>query len=204
MLGQNRIQPEEAYEELKKDTYLNPIVERWGRCILKRGENYFWELVRSILAQQISTKVAQKLGDRVKDYYQGKVTPVVVASSSVEELRELGVSARKAETILTIASLCVQGNLRLEDFDQKSDKEIEAELTQIKGVGSWTVTMFLIFALNRSRVVPSGDFGIRKAIQLLYGLDEIPPSEIVEKYYKAWAPHESAVSWYLWRSLENS
>ena len=82
-------------------------------------------------------------------------------------------------------------------------RKIQAELTRIKGVGSWTVAMFLIFALNRPRVIPSGDFGIRKAIKLLYDLEDLPSAELVEKYYQAWEPHESAVSWYLWRSLEN-
>lgn len=203
-LEDKRIKPEEAYCKLREDPYLKPIVERWNRCILKHGENYFWELIRSILAQQISTKVALKLGENFKEYYQGNITPDRVVRSSVEELRGLGISARKAETILTIASLCVQGSLNLEDFDKKPDQEIQVELTKIKGVGSWTVTMFLIFALNRPRVVPSGDYGIRKAIQLLYNLEALPAAELVEKYYRAWEPHESAVSWYLWRSLENS
>lgn len=199
-----RIQIEESYRQLKQDPYLKPIVEKWGRCSLKPGENYYWELIRSILAQQISTKVAQKLGARFQEYFQGVITPETVSASSVEELRGLGVSARKAETILTIASLCQQGKIGLDDLESKTDQEIQSELTKVKGIGSWTVTMFLIFALNRPRVVPSADFGIRKAIKIIYGLEELPSADIVEEYYLTWKPHESAVSWYLWRSLENN
>ncbi|KUO64844.1 MAG: hypothetical protein APF84_18960 [Gracilibacter sp. BRH_c7a] len=199
-----RIMIEESYQQLRQDLDLQPIVEKWGRCNLKPGENYYWELVRSILAQQISTKVAQKLGARFLEYFQGDVTPVAVSCSSAEELRCLGVSARKAETILTIAFQCQQGKINLNELDNKSDQEIQTELTKVKGIGSWTVTMFLIFALNRPRVVPSADFGIRKAIQIIYGLEELPSPAMVDEYYRAWKPHESAVSWYLWRSLENN
>ena len=120
-LEDKRIKPEEAYCKLREDPYLKPIVERWNRCIIKHGENYLWELIRSILAQQISTRVAQKLGERLKEYYQGNVTSDRVACSSAEELRELGISTRKAETILSIASLCVQGDLKLEEFDKKKN-----------------------------------------------------------------------------------
>lgn len=199
-----RIQIEESYRQLKQDPYLEPIVEKWGMCSLKPGENYYWELVRSILAQQISTKVAQKLGARFQEHFMGVVTPEAISRSSVEELRGLGISARKAETILTIASSCEQGKINLDDLDKKTDQEIQIELTKVKGIGSWTVTMFLIFALNRPRVIPSADFGIRKAIQIIFGLKELPSVDMVEEYYLAWNPHESAVSWYLWRSLENN
>ncbi len=198
------IQIEESYLQLKQDPYLKPIVEKWGMCSLKPGENYYWELVRSILAQQISTKVAQKFSERFGEYYQGDVTPESVSRSSIEDLRGLGISARKAETILTIASLCQQEEIKINDLDQKSDQEIQTELTKIKGIGSWTVTMFLIFALNRPRVVPAADFGIRKAIQMIYGLEKLPSADVVVEYYLAWKPHESVASWYLWRSLENN
>lgn len=199
-----KIMTEESYQQLKQDPYLQPIVEKWGRCSLKSGENYYWELVRSILAQQISTKVAQTLGARILEHFQGDVTPARLSCSSVEELRGLGISARKAETILTLASLCQQKKIKLDEIDSKTDQQIQTELTKIKGVGSWTVTMFLIFALNRPRVVPSADFGIRKAIQRIHGLQDLPSVDLVEEYYLAWKPHESAVSWYLWRSLENN
>lgn len=198
-----RIRADEAYEQLRRDPCLKPIVEKWGKCRLRPGNNYLLEIIKSIIAQQISTKVANKLTNELVKYLRGNVTAESISALEVEELRKLGISSRKAATILTVSSLCSSGKIRLDDLAIKSDREIYNTLTGIKGVGPWTVTMFLIFALNRPRVVPSGDFGIRKAIQIIYGLQELPSVESVKEYYTAWAPHETAASWYLWRSLDN-
>ncbi|NLI91344.1 MAG: DNA-3-methyladenine glycosylase 2 family protein [Peptococcaceae bacterium] len=197
------IQAEEAYIQLGADPKLSPIIEKWGKCKLKRGENYFFELCRSIMAQQISTKVAQKLQQRMEELFDGDVSAEKVLKTPVEELQSIGISRRKTETIHAIASLCQGDSLLFHQIDEMTDQEVSAYLTRIKGVGAWTVTMFLIFALNRPRVIPSGDFGIRKALQNLFGLQNLPSPQQVEELYRVWAPHESAASWYLWRSLEN-
>ncbi len=197
------IQIDEAYIQLSARPELTPIIEKWGKCRLKRGDNYFYELCKSIMAQQISTKVAQTLSLRMEQLLEGEVTPQNVLAVKVPQLKTIGLSERKAETIYRIASFCQSGELRLKDIDSMTDQEIFQHLTQIKGVGAWTVTMFLIFALNRSRVIPTGDLGIRKALQNIYRLKELPSPQKVEELYQNWEPHESVASWYLWRSLEN-
>lgn len=202
-LIQSVIQPDEAYNYLLQDPYLSAIVQKWGKCSLKGGENYFFELCKSVLAQQIATRVAQKLMKRMFEYFNGEVTPEKVAKTSLEELKSIGISARKVETIQNIANYCLEGLIDFDLINQMPDREIFNYLTKVKGVGPWTVTMFLIFAMNRPRVVPSGDFGICKALQNLFDLEELPTPQEVENYYSLWAPHESAASWYLWRSLEN-
>jgi len=199
----NIIQVDEAYRQLVNDPKLGPIIEKWGKCRLKRGDNYFFELCKSIMAQQISTKIAQKLRSRMEELFDGHVSPAKALDLTVEGLKTIGLSQRKAETIYFIARHCQSGELKLKEIDLMSDQEVHDHLIRIKGIGSWTVTMFLIFALNRPRVIPSGDFGIRKALQNIYQLDSLPLPQEVEEYYKQWAPHESAASWYLWRSLEN-
>jgi len=197
------IQAEVAWQQLQNDSHLGPVVLKWGKCPLLPSGNYFRELCESILAQQISGKVALVFSKRLNDISDGKVATLTLSSLSVEELRGLGISVRKAESLLDLAKYCLNGRILLEKLMEMSEIDIRERLIEVKGIGPWTVTMFLIFALNRSRVVPSHDFGIRKAIQKLYGLTEIPKIAEVAEYYLAYAPHESVASWYLWRSLEN-
>jgi len=197
------IQVEAAWEALQKDSHLGPVVLNWGKCPLAPSKDYFRELCESILAQQISVKVALVFTQRLNDLLNGKIDPQTVCALSVEELRPLGISARKAETLLDLARHCLEGRIELDKLREMPEMEIREGLTQVKGIGPWTVTMFLIFALNRSRVIPTHDFGIRKAIQKLYKLEEIPKISEVPQYFSLWAPHESVASWYLWRSLEN-
>jgi len=197
------IQVEAAWDALQKDSHLGPVVLNWGKCPLVPGKDYFRELCESILAQQISVKVALVFTTRLNDLLDGKIAPLTLSALSVKELRPLGISARKAETLIDLAKHCLEGKIVLEKLGEMSEMDIREALTEVKGIGPWTVTMFLIFALNRSRVIPSHDFGIRKAIQKLYALVEMPKIAEVPQYFSAWAPHESVASWYLWRSLEN-
>ncbi|MFA6808516.1 MAG: hypothetical protein WCR27_05945 [Eubacteriales bacterium] len=200
----NLIDIEEAYKCFVGDPYLGEIVKKWGKCTLVRGENYYFELCKSIMSQQISTKVAQKMTERLSDLFDGKVTPEKVYKVDFDELRSIGLSARKTETLIQLAQSCIEKKINLELVDRMTDRNIGDYLVKVKGIGPWTVTMFLIFAMNRSRVIPIGDFGIRKAVQNVYSLDEMPSPEKVGSYFSSWAPHESVASWYLWRSLENS
>ena len=197
------IQAEVAWEALQRDSNLGPVVLDWGKCPLVPSKDYFRELCENILAQQISVKVALVLIQRLKDLLEGNIDPLTISALSVEELRLLGISARKAESLLDLAKHCLEGQIVLDRLREMPEIEIRERLTHVKGIGPWTVTMFLIFALNRSRVIPSEDFGIRKAIQIMYGLEEIPKISEVSQYFSVWAPHESVASWYLWRSLEN-
>lgn len=197
------IQADVAWKELQEDSYLGPVVLNCGKCPLLPSKDYFRELCESILAQQISGKVALIFSKRLNDVLEGIIDPLTVSSLSVEEMRRLGISVRKAESLLDLAKHCLEGQILLEKIREMPEMEIRERLTKVKGIGPWTVTMFLIFALNRSRVIPSHDFGIRKAIQKLYGLAEMPKIAEVPQYFLSWAPHESVASWYLWRSLEN-
>lgn len=197
------IQIEAAYNHLSQDPNLKDIVCQWGFCSLQKGENYYFELCRSIIAQQISTKVANKITSRLTEMFDGNVTPEKADVMKLEDLREVGISQRKAQTIKTVAQYFLDQKLDPAGIDEMSDEEIHLLLTKIKGVGTWTVTMFLIFAMNRPRIIPAHDFGIRKAIKLLFDLEEMPGPEIVTQYYQSWAPHETVASWYLWRSLDN-
>ncbi|MHB1406320.1 MAG: DNA-3-methyladenine glycosylase family protein [Desulfitobacteriaceae bacterium] len=197
------LQAEAAFAALREDEHLGPVVRKWGICPLKPHPEYFRELCESVLAQQISGKVASSLAERLLAKVNGRLTPETLASLSTEELRALGISGRKGETLLELARSSLTGEIPLAELGGLGDEDIRGILTKVKGIGDWTVMMFLIFSLNRPRVIPASDFGIRKAVQRLYDLSEIPSVETVKGYFRAWAPHETAAAWYLWRSLEN-
>lgn len=199
----NKLDAKAAFAILREDKCLGPVVHRWGICPLEPHTEYFRELCESILAQQISGKVARSLADRLLTRLRGRLTPETLVNVRIEELRALGISARKGETLLALAQGCLQGQIPLERLGELPDEEIRGILTRVKGIGDWTVMMFLIFSLNRPRVIPASDFGIRKAIQRLYWLPELPAVDAVKGYFQAWAPHETAAAWYLWRSLAN-
>jgi DNA-3-methyladenine glycosylase II len=120
-------------------------------------------------------------------------------------LRSVGLSGQKLAYIKDLAAKVDNGTVHLKRIAQMSDDEIIAELTQVKGIGVWTVQMFLIFSLGRLNVLPVGDLGIRMAIQRLYGLEELPKPTAIEAIAEQnqWQPYCSVASWYLWRSLEN-
>ncbi|GAB6174957.1 DNA-3-methyladenine glycosylase [Paradesulfitobacterium aromaticivorans] len=197
------LQAEAAFVALREDEHLGPVVRKWGICPLMPHPEYFRELCESVLAQQISGKVARALAERLLAQLNGRLTPEALASLSTEELRALGISGRKGETLLELARSSLTGDIPLAELGGLDDEEIRGILTKVKGIGDWTVMMFLIFSLNRPRVIPASDFGIRKAVQRVYDLSEMPTVEAVKEYFEGWAPHETVAAWYLWRSLEN-
>ncbi|MHB1651135.1 MAG: DNA-3-methyladenine glycosylase family protein [Desulfitobacteriaceae bacterium] len=197
------LQAEVAWQQLLADPHLGPTVLVFGKCPLQPQGEYFRELCESILAQQISGKVAATLAERLNIKLQGDYIPEKLLKLGVADLRTLGISVRKAQSILDLAGHCLDGRIPLASLGEMRDDEISQCLIKVKGIGEWTVMMFLIFSLNRPRVIPASDYGIRKAIQKLFELKEIPDTRAVPQYFANWIPHETVASWYLWRSLEN-
>ncbi|HEU4830722.1 MAG TPA: hypothetical protein VFS65_00950, partial [Candidatus Saccharimonadales bacterium] len=116
-----------------------------------------------------------------------------------------GLSRQKASYIQDLALKVIEGTVRFNHLDVLTNDEVIAELTQIKGVGVWTVHMFLMFCMGRLDVLPVGDLGIKNGVQKLYGLKNLPDAHAVEKIARAnnWHPYESVASWYIWHSLDN-
>ncbi len=187
----------------KSDPVLADVIRRVGPFQLESRRGRFQSLVRSILAQQISTAVARlmlrKLEARLAP---NKLTPVSLGKLSFEDLRAIGLSRQKASYLQDLTEKVVSKTVKLHRVHRLTDEEIIAELIQVKGVGRWTVQMFLIFCLGRPNVFAPDDFGLRSAIQRLYGLSELPKRAEAEEIAAAWRPHATVASWYLWRSLE--
>jgi DNA-3-methyladenine glycosylase II len=180
---------------------MGAIVKRVGPYGIGYREPTFETLVRSIVSQQLSTKVARVIFDRLAGAVTG-VTPENILKLRPAKMRRLGLSGQKTEYIRSLARHARDGSLPFEKLREMDDEAVIECLTQVKGVGVWTAHMFLIFALQRPDVLAVGDLGIRSAIRKAYGLEELPKAGEMEKIAAAWRPYSSAACWYLWRSLE--
>lgn len=185
------------------DPAQRPLIEKYGPCRLTPQTDYFAVLCESIVSQQLAVKAADAIHGRFIAYYGGAPPTAAVLATPPEELRALGLSGKKAEYILDLAAKIAGGAITPSDFPAMTDDDIIEQLVSVKGVGVWTAHMFLIFALNRPDVLPVGDFGVRKAMMLNYGLDAMPDKATMERIAVHWRPWRSVASWYLWRSLEN-
>ena len=192
-----------ALRKLRRDPVMKGIIAQVGPYAMTFGEPTFESLARSIVGQQLSTKVARVIYQRLKDALpQGHVTPAAVLKLRPAKMRALGLSGAKTEYIRDLARHTVNGKVRFEDLPGQELEFVVEHLTQVKGVGVWTAHMFLIFALRHPDVLPVGDLGIRTAIRRAYGLEHLPTPKEIDVLAERWRPYCSIASWYLWRSLE--
>ncbi|MFM9965424.1 MAG: DNA-3-methyladenine glycosylase family protein [Planctomycetaceae bacterium] len=187
----------------QSDPVLAEVIRRVGPFELQPKRGRFQSLVRSILAQQISTAVARSMVRKLEARLApNNLTPASLGQLSFDELRAIGLSRQKATYLQDLTEKVASKTVRLHRVHRLTDEEIIAELIQVKGIGRWTVQMFLIFCLGRPDVFAPDDFGLRSAIQRLYGLPELPKRAEAEEIAAPWRPHATVASWYLWRSLE--
>ena len=162
-------------------------------------------LARAIVGQQLSTKAAASIWGKVLAVFGRKVpSPGQILEAEPQALRDAGLSWSKVAYVRDLAERIVDGELNLKRLPELGDVEVIAELTAIKGVGRWTAEMFLIFHLGRPDVLSTGDLGIRRAMQIAYGFEELPGPEEMERIAEAWRPHRTLGCLYLWRSLDNA
>ena len=197
-----------AVRHLKKaDPVLAKVIERVGPYALEaKGSDTFESLVQSIVYQQLNGKAAGTIHARVLALFdEGRsLTPARLLAASEKDLRAAGLSRNKLLAVRDLAEKCLAGVVSPRaELETLTDAEIIARLTEVRGIGEWTVHMFLMFRLGRPDVLPVGDYGVRKAFGLLYRKNgRLPPPSALEKHARIWAPYRSAASWYLWRSLE--
>lgn len=171
--------------------------------------NYYQELVDSIISQQLSVKAATTIQRRFNELFGDSdaiPSPKQILTADIEQLRSVGLSRQKATYIRDLAEKVIGGTVRFDHLDSLSNDQVIAELTSIKGVGIWTVHMFLMFSLGRLDVLPVGDLGIRNGVGKLYGLGRAAtPDEVASiASQNNWQPYQSVASWYIWRSLDNA
>jgi DNA-3-methyladenine glycosylase II len=193
-----------ALQHLKKDPVMAKIIARTGAFVMQYRDPSFETLVRSIVYQQLSGKVASVIFTRLHAAAgEETLTPAGIMKLRPERMRKAGLSRQKTVYIRELAKHTRKGTVVFETLAEREDDFVIEHLTKVKGIGVWTAQMFLMFALRREDVLPTADLGIRAAMKRAYGLDDLPkPPQMVE-IAKAWKPYTSIACWYLWRSLEN-
>jgi DNA-3-methyladenine glycosylase II len=192
-----------ALKHLKKDAALAKIIERTGGFAMEYREPGFETLVRSIVYQQLSGRVASVIFGRLLAACGGEqVTPAGIMKLRPERMRRLGLSAQKTLYIRELAKHTRRGSVVFENLADLEDEAVVEHLTRIKGIGVWTAQMFLMFALRRGDVLPVADLGIRTAMKRHWDLPDLPKPAEMESIAAAWKPYRSIACWYLWRSLD--
>ncbi len=193
-----------ALAHLKRaDPVLARLIGEIGPCRIRFIEPDFEALAKAIVYQQLSGKVAATIFGRLEAAAgDGRVTPEGVMALHPTKLRALGLSRQKIAYIRDLAERVLTGGIDFPAMERLSDQEVMESLTKVKGIGAWTVHMFLIFGLRRADVMPVGDLGLRAAIRRAYGLEAMPSPAEVEEMARKWRPYCTMASWYLWRSLE--
>jgi DNA-3-methyladenine glycosylase II len=192
-----------AVRHLKKvDPALKALIERIGPCLLEPREDRFSTLVRAIVGQQISTKAAASIDQRLRELGSDPHHPAKLKALGETAIRTAGLSGVKARYVVNLAEAVASGEVPVDEFDDSwTDEEIVASLVSIKGVGVWTAEMFLMFALNRPDILPVGDLGIRAALRDIRSLAELPKPGECHALAEHWRPYRTVACWYLWKGL---
>lgn len=196
----------------RTDPILAGVIRAVGPCTIRPHTNYYQELVQSIIGQQLSLKAAAAIEARFVALFESKYhsgafpSPEQILAASADELRGCGFSRAKITYVRDLAERVLNGSIELDTFDALTNDEIIAELTPVKGIGEWTVHMFLIFCMGRLDVLPVGDLGIKNGIRNLYSFDTQPAADDVRLVAKEnhWHPYETVASWYVWQSISLS
>lgn len=209
------LSPQRAAAARKKlaasDPVMGALVERIGKIDLatrlkrrseERPNDAYGALLRAIVGQQLSTKAARTIYLRVLDIFGGSTpSPEQLLEVSEEDLRGAGLSGRKVSYIRDLAAHVIGGELELDRLEELEDEQVIEEIVAVRGLGQWSAEMFLIFHLERPDILSGGDLGIRKAVQIEYGLKKMPTPEKVLEIGEPWSPNRSLASLYLWESL---
>ena len=192
-----------AINHLKKvDPVMRAVIESLGPCKIDYGEPSFASLSETIVYQQLHGKAAATIFRRFLDLAGRPLTPQRVMRLTDEQMRSAGLSKQKLSYLRSLAQLTHSGTLNFEQLPAMSNEDVIAHLTQVKGIGTWTAQIFLMFTLQRADILPTGDLGIQMAMQKLYRKRKLPKPKEMEKIAKVWSPYRTYACWYLWKSVD--
>ena len=204
MQGKRYLDVKLAVKYLSRDNDLKTLIDHFGVITLKRRRNYFKSLLRSIIYQQLSSKAAGTIENRFLELYNASryPSPEEVLKTPAEVIQNVGISRMKTEYIRGLAKVIVDRDIRLDKLTELSNDEVGTVLKQVRGIGQWTVDMFLIFSLNRPDVFPLNDLGIQKGLMLFLGRAKYLDRESMLSYSEKWKPYRTLVSLYLWKIVD--
>ena len=192
-----------AVKFLKKDPKFAKIIMQVGDYNVKITKNRYQSLVEAIISQQLSGSAANSIIKKFRNLYKSKFPkPRDVIKTSDSKLRTTGLSKMKIVYIKELSKKIESKELNMRKISTQSDEQVIEVLTDVKGIGRWTAEMFLIFSLGRLDILPVGDLGLKKGIQSMYSLKELPQKEQIEQLAESWKPYRTVATWYLWKSLQ--
>jgi DNA-3-methyladenine glycosylase II len=187
------------------DPRLAAVIERVGACTLRPRGQIYQLLFRSVLYQQLAGNAAAAIERRVKACFGGLTPPPAeFLAARTDALRAAGLSRQKLAYLRDLAAHFADGRLNARHLARLPDDDLIAAVTMVHGIGEWTAHMLLIFSLGRADVLPVGDYGVRKGLQRLYRLRELPNPAKMQRIAAPWRPYRSIASWYLWRSVDGA
>lgn len=187
----------------KVDPILYELAKSIDPIVLEKSPNHFIRLVRSIVGQQLSVKAASTIFSRFEKLFQTEINAGEILELNDEDMRSCGISYSKIKYIKDLAEKVHSKELLLEALEDADAETIIENLTKVKGIGTWSAEMFLMFALARPDVFSVGDLGLKNAMIRLYGLDK-PTNKELLKLSEKWSPYRTYASRILWQSLDNS
>ena len=190
----------------KRDKVLRKLVRKLPDAELGTRGDAFQTLARSIVGQQVSIRAAQSVWSRftsaVEAAADDPLEPAAVLARRIDDLRGAGLSARKVDYLVDLARHFHDGTVHVTQWREMDDEAIIEELIAVKGIGRWSVEMFLIFHMMRPNVLPVGDLGLRRAMERAYNEGEALTKDDMRRIAAPWAPFSSVGTWYMWRSLD--
>ena len=193
-----------ALKILKKDSKMQNLIKEYGYPVFKSKDDYFHSLMRSIVFQQLSGRVANIIYQRLINLIpNNKIIPKDILLLSNEDMKKIGLSSQKIKYINNLADYFNSNLFNSNKVKKMSNEEISRELIQIKGIGQWTIDMFLMFTLNRPDVMPYLDLGIQKGIKILYNLDHLPTKDEMKNISIKWKPYRTVACWYIWKIVDD-
>lgn len=180
---------------------MEQLVAAHGPGLVRTLPHGFASMVRIIVGQQLSTKAAASIFERLNEEAGGKITPSVLTRLTDARLRFAGLSRAKVTSVRDLAAKVSSREVSFRKIERMTDAEVTEHLTQVKGIGPWSAQMYLMFVLGRPDIFAEGDLGIQTAVQRLYGKRQL---KRLGKFCERWKPYRTVACWYLWRSLSNT
>ena len=179
---------------------LKPLIEKYAPCTMQPENEvrYFEILVRGLISQQLPPDVVNNICQKLSDHF-GSMTPEKIIKASDSELAAQGLVQQKVAYLKSFANMVLDNKVTLDKFQEMTDAQITKQLLDVKGLGQWTIEMFLLLALCRTDIVPTADHVFKKSLKNLLNLTDIPKRGEINKITEKWRPWRSLAVWYLWR-----